>query len=271
VARRGARATARAALFLGGAALAALAGVQGWRLATRGEPFRIAAVRFAGLEAVSADELAELSPVKRGDNLFTADLDALERALARHPWLLEARAARRWPPAVEVTVRERQAVALVELGGLYLVDRGGQVFKRAAAGDGLDLPLVTGFGRDDYVQRRAEVEPLLRGALRIAEEWALAGLDRTLPLSEVHLDGADGVTAYAGEEGLAVRLGESGDVPRKLDRLKAVLAALRAEGRRADVIHLDNRAHPSWVTVRPSGVGGAHVARGGGAALGAAP
>jgi len=270
-ARRRARAASRLALLLGAGALAVAAAVQGWRFATRGEPFRIAAVRFTGLEAVSAEELADLSPVKRGDNLLTADVDALARALERHPWLLRARAARRWPPAIEVAVVERRAVALVDLGGLYLVDREGQVFKRAAAGDGLDLPLVTGFGRDDYVQRRAEVEPLLRAALRIAEDWAAAGLDRPLPLSEVHLDGTGGVTAYAGEEGLAVRLGEGAEVPRKLERLKAVLAALRAEGRRAEVIHLDNRAHPSWVTVRPGGVGGAQVARGSGAALGAAP
>lgn len=270
-ARRRARSAGRLALLLAAVALAGAGAFHGWRYATRGAPFRIAAVRFTGLAAVPAEELLELSPVKRGDNLFTADLDALERALSRHPWLVSARASRRWPPAVDVAVTERRAVALVDLGGLYLVDRDGQVFKRAAAGDGLDLPLVSGFGRDDYVQRRAEVEPMLRAALGIAEAWSAAGLDRALTLSEVHLDGTGGVTAYAGEEGMAVRLGEGTDVPRKLERLRAVLAALQAEGRRADVVHLDNRAHPSRVTVRPVGAGGAQVAKRGGAALGAAP
>jgi cell division protein FtsQ len=99
----------------------------------------------------------------------------------------------------------------------------------------------------------------MRSALQLVDDWAAAGLSQSLPLSEVHLDGADGVTVYAGEEGLQVRLGLGEPAP-KLERLKTVLSALRAEGKRAEVVLLDNRAHPSWVTVRPGGSGGPHVA-----------
>ena len=97
--------------------------------------------------------------------------------------------------------------------------------------------------------------------VRSLSGWHLAGQDtvRNLPLSEIHLDGVDGVTVYAGEEGLQVRLG-TGETAPKLERLKSVLAALRADGKRADSVLLDNRAHPSWVTVRPAGTGGARVA-----------
>jgi hypothetical protein len=42
--------------------------------------------------------------------------------------------------------------------------------------------------------------------------------------------------------------------------LQTVLAALRADGRRAEAILLDNRAHPSWVTVRPGRGSGAKAA-----------
>jgi cell division protein FtsQ len=103
---------------------------------------------------------------------------------------------------------------------------------------------------DDYVQRRGDVEPLLQSALSLSSAWAAAGLDAPLPLAEIHLDGAEGVTVYAGEQGVQIRLG-GGDAAPKLQRLQTVLAALRAEGKTAEVIHLDNRAHPSWVTVRP--------------------
>ena len=46
-----------------------------------------------------------------------------------------------------------------------------------------------------------------------------------------------------------VRLG-TGDLEAKLARLEKVLSALRAEGRKAEVLHLENRLHPNWVTVR---------------------
>jgi cell division protein FtsQ len=156
------------------------------------------------------------------------------------------------PPAIEIAVTEREPRALVDLGGTYLVDGDAQVFKRASAGDGLDLPVVTGFGRDDFAQRRATVEAGLRGALALADEYAREGLVPLAAIQEIHLDADWGVTLYVGDEGTQVRLGQ-GDLPRKLDRLHRVLEALRAEGRKAEVIHLDDRSHPDRVGVRMSG------------------
>jgi cell division protein FtsQ len=253
----------RRALWAGAAAALLVLGLVGfraaWREATRGDAFRIRSIRFEGLHHARERELLRLSPLKVGDNLFTADVDGMAEALERHPWVGAAEVRRRWPPALEVTVRERKAVALVELAGLYLVDADAQLFKRAAPGDGLDLPVITGFTRDDYVRRQSEVEPLLADALAILRAWQEAGLARALPVSEVHLSALDGATVYAGEEGLQVKLG-SGEIAPKLERLKTVLAALGADGKRASVIHLDSRAHPSWVTVRPEGGGGSLVA-----------
>jgi cell division protein FtsQ len=177
----------------------------------------------------------------------------MEQALARHPWVARVEVRRAWPPALTVRVVERRAAALVELSGLYLVDEGGEPFKRAAAGDGLDLPLVTGLARADYVQRRAAVEPRLRGALALARAWQARGREALGRLSEIHLDPGDGTTIYVGEEGVQVRLG-TGDLEAKLARLEQVLSTLGAEGRKAEVIHLDNRLHPSWVTVRLAAV-----------------
>ncbi len=239
-------------------ALLVLGGLAAKHLLLEGEWLGIRAVRFQGASRASVAELAALSPVKPGDNLLAADLEALERAVARHPWVRSAEARRTLPPAVDVRVVEREPGALVDLGGLYLVDREAQVFKRASAGDGLDLPVITGFTRDDYLQRRADLEPLLLGALALLEGYSREGLETAWPVSEVHVDVDEGVTLYVGEEGTQVRLGV-GDLPQKLARLHRTLSALRAEGKRAEVLHLDNRNRPSWVTVRLSG-----NARGGG-------
>jgi cell division protein FtsQ len=237
------------AATLAGMALAAGAGILAWRLLAGSDLLRIREVRFEGTRRASAAELSALSTVRPGDHLLAADLPALERAVARHPWVKSAEARRRFPPAVEVRVEEREPGALVDLGGLYLVDRQAQVFKRAAPGDGLDLPVVTGFTRDDYLKRRADLEPLLAGALALLEGYAGEGLTAFGAVSEVHVDPDEGVTLYIGEEATQVRLGV-GDLPQKLERLHRVLGTLRAGGRRAEVLHLDNRNRPTWVTVR---------------------
>lgn len=248
----GARRVARGALAAGLALVAAIGGVAGWRALARAHAFSIQTVRFQGLGRATADELLALSPVKPGDDLLGADVDAVEAALARHPWVARVVVHRRWPPALDVAVVERRAAAVVELSGLYLVDEEANVFKRAAPGDGLDLPIVTGLARNDWLQRRAAVQPMLLGALALARAWRTGGRDEAAPLSEIHLDPGDGTTIYVGDDGIQVRLG-TGDLEAKLARLEQVLAALRAEGRKAEVLHLDNRLHPSWVAVRLAG------------------
>jgi cell division protein FtsQ len=226
-----------------------------WKLAVTGDLLRVREVRFEGLSRATAQELLELSPVQRGDHLLVADPGLVEVALRRHPWVAAVEVRRTLPAALEVKVTERRAAALVDLGGLYLVDSDGEVFKRALPGDGLDLPVVTGIGRDDWVDRRAEVEPLLRAALALLDRWAERGLDRRTPISEIHISAQYGTTLWAGADGLEVRLG-NGSIPEKLARLERVLAAVAAEGRRAEVLHLENRRRPDWVAVRFAGEGG---------------
>jgi cell division protein FtsQ len=156
-------------------------------------------------------------------------------------------------------------VALVELAGLYLVDANGEPFKRAAPGDGLDLPLVTGIGREDWEERRDEAVRLLAGALGVLSAWSERRVDAR-KISEIHVDAADGATVWT-VDGTEVRLGDDRPDARfgppaphrldaKLERLERVLEALAAEGQKATVIHLDDRRHPQRVAVRLVGGGG---------------
>jgi cell division protein FtsQ len=251
--RREAARAIRSTLSVAGA-LAAIALAAGllWRYALVGDLFRIREIRFEGLARATAEELLELSPVQRGDHLLLCDADVLAAALRRHPWVASVQVERELPRTLVVRVSERRAAALVDLGGLYLVDATGEVFKRAVPGDGLDLPVITGIGREAWVERRDEVEPLLTAALALLARWAERGLDRTEPVSEIHIDPDYGTTLWAGSDGLEVRLGH-GDLPEKLDRLERVLSAVAADRERAEVLHLDNRRRPDWVTVRLAG------------------
>jgi cell division protein FtsQ len=246
------RRLARAASVAGraaGVATAATLGLLALRDGLGGDLLRIRELRFEGLQRATVQELRELSPVQRGDHIALCDTALVEAALRNHPWVASVEVRRTLPPALEVRVVERRAAAIVDLGGLYLVDTGGEVFKRAVPGDGLDLPVVTGIGRDDWVDRRAEIEPLLSGALALIERWAERGLDRRRPISEIHIDAEFGTTLWAGAEGTEIRLGQ-GAIPEKLARLEQVLEAVEAEGRTAEVLHLDNRRRPDWVAVR---------------------
>jgi cell division protein FtsQ len=243
-------------------ALLAGAGWLLWTQAGKGDLLRLREIRFEGLSRATPQELLELCPAQRGDHLLLVDPALVEDALRRHPWVASAEVRRTLPPALTIRIVERRAAAIVDLGALYLVDTAGEVFKRAHPGDGLDLPVITGVGRDGWIDRRAEVEPLLRGALALLDRWAERGLDRSAPVSEIHLSAEYGTTLWAGSDGMEIRLGQ-GSIPEKLTRLERVLEAVSAQGRRAEVLHLENRRRPDWVAVRlageVAGVGGGGV------------
>lgn len=218
----------------------------GWDWARQAPQFAIEQLHFAGNQRATDAELCRVSGLQPGLNLVALDPLAVERLLATDPWIKTARVTRHLPNRLEIQITEHQPVAMVSLGDLYLVDDGGEPFKRVQPSDGLDLPLVTGVERDDYVARHDETVQRLTHALGVADRYSSSAAGKSSRLSEVHLDD-QGVTLITGD-GQQVRLGQ-GDYAEKFVRLARVRQELKSRSLVAEVILLDNRARPSSVTV----------------------
>ncbi|MBL8951299.1 MAG: FtsQ-type POTRA domain-containing protein [Myxococcaceae bacterium] len=213
-----------------------------WAWAQVSPQFVVKSVSVSG-NARSADaELLKLAGLDVAQNLFQLDTAQLERALGTHPWVKTAKVSRHFPSGLAIAIVEHEPAAVVSLGELYLVDADGLPFKRLQAQDELDLPIVTGLDRDGYTERPLEAHDRIVAALAVLEQWKPAPAEvRT----SVH-----GVTVVQ-TDGLEVRLGE-GDLAAKLERLARVRRELQSRKLTADVIRLDNRMRPDWVTVQLS-------------------
>ena len=220
---------------------------QAWRWAMTAPLFAISEIRFSGLEHAGEADLLHRSGLSLGENLFHADLARASRAIEAHPWVASARLERRLPARVIASVVEHRAVALVQAGSLYLLDDQGQVFKRKAPDDGVDLPIITGLAREDL--GKPETNLRLATALQLLDAWKAEGF-ATAALSEIRLDGV-AATLFAREgDGLQeIRLGAAG-FPLKLHKLSQVRAALARRGERAARIDLDNQSRPEWVSAQ---------------------
>lgn len=208
--------------------------------------FAINSIAFRGNTHATDAELTRVAGLQLGQNLIALDALAIERLVAAHPWVKDARVNRRFPQGLDIQVTEHRPAAMVSLGDLYLLDVDGEPFKRVQPSDALDLPIVTGVERDDYVTRHDETVLRLTDALSLAQTYSASPVGKAAPLSEVHLD-LEGVTLVTAD-GQHVQLGE-GAWREKLDRLARVRQELKARSLTAAVIRLDNRARPSSVTV----------------------
>jgi cell division protein FtsQ len=232
---------------LAAAALSAalsLGAAQAWRWASTSDLFAVREIRFTGLVRAREAELLRRSGLKMGENLLRADLARASRAMQADPWVASARLERRLPGEVLVRIAEHRPAALVQLGGLYVLDDEGRLFKRAAAEDALDLPILTGLSRESWVERKPELQLRLFAALHLLDTWQASGFP-IAAVSEVRLDEGGGFTLFAhdGTGVQEVRLGSS-DIVLKLRRLAQVRAALARRAERAARIDLDNPARP---------------------------
>ena len=219
--------------------------LRGWMLTS--ETFGLAEVHVTGHVRSTPGELELLGEVERGTNLFKLDTHAIERGIARHPWIKEVDLRRRFPNAISVRVVEHVPAAILSLQDLYLVDASGAPFKRLQPGDQADLPVISGLEREDWAQDAAWANARVRSALETAETYASLDLCDDARLSELRLE-ANGILLVTGS-GQEVRLPE-GDVDAALERLVRVRRELASRDLIAEVIHLDNRVRPDWVAIK---------------------
>lgn len=220
------------------------------RWITTSPRFAITTIELQGNRVLSEESLADLLPVHPGDNMFAAATASMERAVARHPWVASAQVHRELPHRLVVSVRERTAAALVELGGLYLVEPSGLPFKRAAldSGEADGLPVISGIERLAFRADPQATSRLIRAGLDALARW------RAVPgrpaVAELTFDSYRGLTLRLVSPAVSLHLGALDD-PALAERMALFETAwdhLSPDERAAtETLYLD--AGPGQVTV----------------------
>lgn len=101
----------------------------------------------------------------QGTNLFVLDAAGIRAAIEGLSWIKEARVAKRWPSRVEVVVRERTAMAVLDEAAPDLVDEEGVRLEAADPAQASEFPLLRsedGF-ESDYSQKIGLARKCLAG------------------------------------------------------------------------------------------------------------
>lgn len=141
------------------------AAIFGYTAVTASAWFSVQDIRVRGNDRLSTGEVSMLLDGLRGSNVVLAALDPWRDRLLGSPWVKDAALRRVLPDVVDVTILERDAVAIVRAGrSLFLMDA-----------DGVTI--------DEYGPRYASLDlPIVEG-LRIDVEAPAADAPRTLALA----------------------------------------------------------------------------------------
>lgn len=224
----------------------------------RTQQFHVARFDVRGAHREARDAIIAATGVKPGSSLMAVDRLAVQRNLERLPWVRRATVHQVLPSTLDIAVLEYEPAALVLSERLLIVDRNGFAFKEATAGEGRELAIITGvpatLHRDASAHAMSTPSPLQRrllDLLRLLDHHARSSVATRLPISELHWDGALGVTLVSALDGAEVRLGRTADrdMPRALDQVTRLLDRLQARGEWLRYALLDDDVRPDRAIV----------------------
>jgi cell division protein FtsQ len=211
--------------------------------------FALRDVRIEGASHRTVAHYEEVAGLTKGRNVLALDLAEARRKLLAEAWVEDATVVRRLPGRIDVTVHEREPLAVLALEEPYLVTATGNVFKTVEPEELVDRPVITGLTTEDLGDAAGRGRELLRRALDLAAEYERGKLSEAMPLEEVHVEHSGEMVLRVGAQGVALELGH-GPYRHKLDMAAKVLAEVDRRGGRATALLLDGAPTSDRVVVR---------------------
>jgi len=191
-----------------------------WGQATTSQYFNVTGVTVIGAQRVAAEDVVAASGITAGLNMFSFSKDEVASRLKANPWVESVEVDRDLPGTVEITVRERDPIALVKLDALYLMDSAGVIFKRYSAEEGLDLPVVTGLTKESLASSPENLEERLMELISVLTNRS--GFNIT-NVSEIKIDADHGLSLFTLDEGVRLDVG-MGSFEEKLASFEKILS-----------------------------------------------
>lgn len=184
---------------------------------TRSTIFSIQHIEIIGdFRNVRSEEVSARALVKPGVNLFRLSLKEVEKKIAAMPWVESVFVRRQIPHTLWIHVKEYKPKAILLSDRLYFVSDKGKVFKKVEQEGTRDLPVLTGFGKEDSFENILSLIDFFDSKL----DFSLFGL------SEIHYNEATGFSIVTLMGPMEIKLGKE-NLSAKLHRFKTVWAYLK--------------------------------------------
>ncbi|MBN1282999.1 MAG: FtsQ-type POTRA domain-containing protein, partial [Proteobacteria bacterium] len=172
------------------------------------------------------EDVASLSGVRKGQNLFWMSVQEIYVKLVEEPWVREAAVRRRLPNTLYIYVEEHRPAAIISSGGFFYVDRDSTVVKRVEPGDEKDMPLITGVEMNGG-SLSDEGKQRVAAALDLIDAYQRSNFGNRYGLAEAHYDEVTGYSVFTRREPMQLLIGQTDFVERmrKVDRIEAAIAA----------------------------------------------
>ncbi len=206
--RRGLRGALMATGGLAGLICLSLCFVLAYDVVTQCDFFKSRQIRIIGADRLSKPEVLRQAGIVPPVNILAVNLNLVRKRLLRHPWIAAAEVTRELPSTLTIRIREQHPLAVLDLGGKFLINTRGVVFKAWEKSDPDDLPLVTGLSFSDIRlphSSGSSAFDAVMTTLELGREKGAVLPDRQI--SRIQVDPDLGLTLYVSGGRRTVKLG----------------------------------------------------------------
>ena len=214
----------RISVGLAGLTVMSFALIAGHDFLTRCGYFSATTIQINGLNRLTASEVLNQAHLKEGVNIMAVNLSLTRKRLMAHPWIAEASVRRQLPDALVLSVIEQVPLAVIDLGRKFVINREGDIFKKAESTDIKIFPIISGLSYSDLSLSDQPVGSTFSSVLAVLQLGNEHG--SVVPnsiLRKVHVDREIGLTLFAFNRPLVIRLGHT-NYPAKYKVLAQVLS-----------------------------------------------
>ena len=210
--------------------------------------FQVKEIQVEGCSRHAKAQIPYIAGIKPPANLLSLNLKNICQCLENSPWIEKAKVKRIFPDKLEISIIERNPVALINLNQLYLVDEKGTIFKKAELEDGLSFPVLTGVTWENLMNQQEIYTHLITQTLTLMSLFEKEGIDNSA-ISEIHLDVNFGLTVFTTHYATKIEMGFS-PFQEKCTHLRTIMDDLKRKDLIPQTIDL-NYKHKAFVKIKP--------------------
>ena len=209
---------------------------------------KVKKINIRGCSPISKKWVFQKTGVKKDENILTINLVKESGELERNPWIYKAVVKRSLPDTIEIQIQERKPIAVIKLNDFYLMDRHGDIFKKAEQHE-LNLPLLTGLSKEDLIKSSDEASRIINAAISLIDNLKgkkmLNGRD-----TKIEMDKVFGLTVVNATDNTKIFFGHD-DYETKLALLSRIVDDLGKKGLSTKFINI-NSVKKAYITLSKS-------------------
>jgi cell division protein FtsQ len=212
----------------------------------------VSEIQIRGNNHVAAEELLSRLKLRTPVNILQLDMEELVAKIMTHPWIRSASIRRHLPLRLIVTVEERQPIAFLSAGKIYLLSPDAVILEEVQGPPARALPTLRTQWRAKYRVGEHLDEPRILRGLELLEVLRAPPLQQHARVAEVTAEVDGNYIVHLAGEGAILRISAAESLP-QFSRLDV---ALRRRGQRLESFAYVDLRFPGRVILNPSEKGG---------------